>query len=222
MVTAIIKSEYDGQEISFTEDGWFNATEVAAKFGKRPVDWLNLDSTKEYIEALCEVVRSEKSSLLKVKRGGKGKVDATWMHPKLGVPFSRWLDLKFSVWCDEQIDKLIRNKHPHFNQVRMRHEAAATFKVMQAMLQYTRQDQGKLTQSHHYINEALLVNWTLSGERKSLNRDAMSAEDLHLLAKLEERNAILIGRNVQYQDRKKMLEQFALDCRSDHQMKLAA
>jgi hypothetical protein len=210
-----------GQEINFTEDGWFNATEVAAKFGKRPVDWLNLPSTKEYLAALMEDGQSEKISLwVKTSRGGNNP--GTWMHPKLGVPFSRWLDLRFSVWCDKQIDNLIRNKHPHFDHVRLRHEAAATFKVMQAMLQYSRQESGKLTQSYHYINEALLVNWALSGERKSLDRDSMTSGDLHVLAKLEERNAVLIGRGVQYQDRKKMLEQFALDLRTEQTLRLAA
>lgn len=218
MVTALIKSEYDGQEVSFTEDGWFNATEVAAKFGKRPIDWINLPSTQEYIQALMNHLGiSEKISLIRAKRNS-----GTWIHPKLGVRFAQWLDIDFAIWCDVQIDNLIRNKHPHFDHKRLRHEAAATFKVMQAMLQYTRQDQGKLTQSHHYINEALLVNWALSGERKSLNRDAMTAEDLFILAKLEERNAVLIGRSVAYQDRKKMLEQFALDLRAEQTLRLAA
>lgn len=222
MVIALVKSEYDGKEISFTEDGWFNATEVASQYGKRPVDWLKQVETETYINALCRKTEVTKNHFVKTKKGGDVTQQGTWLHPKLGVRFAQWLDIDFAIWCDEQIDNLIRNKHPHFDHVRLRHEAAATFKVMQAMLQYARQDQGKLTQSHHYINEALLVNWALSGERKSLNRDAMSASDLNTLAKLEERNAILIGRNVNYQDRKKILEQFALDVRADQTVRLAA
>ena len=61
----LVKAEFQGNEISFTGHGWFNATQAAARFGKRPVDWLNLASTKEYIAALIEDARSEENSLRK-------------------------------------------------------------------------------------------------------------------------------------------------------------
>jgi hypothetical protein len=31
------------------------------------------------------------------------------MHPKLAVRFAQWLNVDFAVWCDEQIDAIIRN-----------------------------------------------------------------------------------------------------------------
>jgi hypothetical protein len=117
-------------------EGWFNATEIADKFGKRPVDWLRLPDTEKYLEAL--ELRSEKIPLLKIKRGGRGKSDATWLHPKLGVPFARWLDVNFAVWCDEQIDALIRQKHPCFDWKKLRHEATSSFKVMNDILKDVR------------------------------------------------------------------------------------
>jgi len=73
----VVVAEYQGIAVPFSEDGWFNATAVADRFGKRPADWLNLDSTKEYVEALASMLRSEKSSLLKVKRGGRGMITIT-------------------------------------------------------------------------------------------------------------------------------------------------
>ena len=48
----LVTKDYEGFSITYQGDGWFNATQAAAKFGKRPVDWLALQSTKEYIEAL--------------------------------------------------------------------------------------------------------------------------------------------------------------------------
>src|SRR5882762_3882961 len=84
----LIVAEYQGNQISFTESGWFNATEVASKFNKRPTDWLALESTKEYISTLAEILGSEKSSLLKTKRGGRGTGGSTWLHPKLAVRFA--------------------------------------------------------------------------------------------------------------------------------------
>lgn len=94
----LIKSDYGGHAISFNESGWFNATAVATRFGKRPVDWLALDSTKEYIVTLSEVSNCEKSSLLKTKRGRHN--GGTWFHPS--VP-CKWNGKAFSArWWKTQ------------------------------------------------------------------------------------------------------------------------
>ena len=87
---SLVSKVYQGQTVTYREDGWFNATEAAAKFGKKPHDWLRLPDTDSYIGALCRQLRSEKISLLKVIRGGRSRPDGTWLHPKLAVPFARW------------------------------------------------------------------------------------------------------------------------------------
>lgn len=114
MPSDVILRTYEAESLSidvtFTSDAFFNATAAAEPFGKRTVDWLVLDSTKAYIEALCDVIRSEKSSLLNVVRGGRGRADATWMHPDLAVPFCRWLDIRFAVWCDQQIKDILQGR----------------------------------------------------------------------------------------------------------------
>lgn len=48
-MSKIVKADFDGSLMSFTAEAWFNATEAADKYGKRPVDWLNQDGTREYI-----------------------------------------------------------------------------------------------------------------------------------------------------------------------------
>lgn len=213
MAASIIHLDYQGTPVTFDESGWFNATIAAAHYGKRPVDWLALDSSREYITTLCELLRSEKSSLLKVRRGGRGNPDATWFHPKLAVPFARWLDVRFAVWCDLQIDGLLKGHHPHFDWKRIRSEAAASFKVMNNILKLVRDEQGKVTANHHYINEARLVNGVLSGQFSALDRERLSESDLSLLAHLEVRNSVLIGRGLPYPDRKLLLKQHAIDLR---------
>lgn len=150
----IVVLEYKGHPITYQEDGWFNATEAAAKFGRRPVDWLNLPSTDDYMSALCRALRSEKISLLKVIRGGRNRPDGTWFHPKLAIPFARWLDDDFAVWCDFQIDALIRGTNDWQHQ---RHAAASSYKVMSLALKETRQQDGKDCKPHHYQNEARVV-----------------------------------------------------------------
>lgn len=102
----VIAAEYGGMVVSFTGDGWFNATAAAARFSKRPYEWLRLPETKRYVVAIEN--RNGKIPLLKIERGGRGKGGATWMHPKLAVRFAQWLDVDFAVWCDEQIDHILR------------------------------------------------------------------------------------------------------------------
>ena len=215
MTLQIVKSDFQGNEISFNDNGWFDATGAAAKFGKRPVDWLALASTKEYISDLKEVLAiSEDSSLIKSKRNS-----GTWLHPKLAVAFARWLDGKFAIWCDTQIDSILREKA---DWKKLRHGAASSFKVMNEALKLVREEQGKMSESHHYSNEARLINYVVSGEFKSLERDSLTEQELNLMAKLEVKNCVLISRNVEYKTRKTILEQYAIDLRTDVKLLKAA
>lgn len=87
----------------FREDGWFNMTKAAKAFGKRPDNFWSAEETQPYCNALKESLKI--SELIETKRGGQG---GTWAHPKLAVFFARWLDIKFSVWCDAVIDDILR------------------------------------------------------------------------------------------------------------------
>lgn len=201
----IVTLDYQGHAIAYQDDGWFNATQAAAKFNKVPHDWMRLPATVEYIEALAR--KYGEFPHLKTKRGATG---GTWLHPRLAVRFAQWLDTDFAVWCDEQIDSLLRGKD---DWRKLRHQAASSFKVANDILKLVREDAGKATESHHYSNEARLVNWALKGEFKGLDRDALSSADLALLAYLEERNAVLIGRGLSYDQRKPIIKQYAMDWR---------
>lgn len=211
----LITREYSGMALSFQSDGWFNATQAAERFGRRVDVWAKSQDTKDYIAALCEISNTTERGYLKTKRGAGG---GTWMHPKLAVHFARWLDPKFAVWCDTQIDSLLRGRD---DWRKLRHQSASSFKVANDILKLVRQDHGKATEAHHYSNEARLVNWALAGQFKGLDRDAMSAADLALLAHLEERNAVLIGRGIAYDQRKPMLKTYAMDWRMAHTSNLA-
>lgn len=128
---------YEGRTVTFRDDGWFNATQAASHYDKEPFDWLIQRETVAYIAALAkqsgnsgflqefneikhldgtspkskrllhELVK--KSGFVKSKAGAPTNGGGTWLHPKLAVPMARWLDLDFAVWCDGQIDDIIRN-----------------------------------------------------------------------------------------------------------------
>lgn len=198
-MSKIVKADFDGQAMQFNSDGWFNATAAADRFGKRIDHWLSNAETKEYIEKLNT---RNSGDLIKAKRGNNG---GTWLHPKMAVVFARWLSVDFAIWCDEQIDGIIHGKPEQTDWSRVRHEAAATYKVMSAMLDMKRSLEGKETKPFHYANEAKLVNWALTGEFKPVDREQLTGSDLDLLAKLEELNALLIGQGLSRDDRKAKL-----------------
>ncbi|MDR0213693.1 MAG: KilA-N domain-containing protein, partial [Comamonas sp.] len=103
-MSKIVKLEFKEQLYSFNLDGWFNATEAAGRFGKAPAEWLRLPSTLSYLAAFKR--KYGEIPYLKTQRGAGG---GTWLHPKLAVRFAQWLSDDFAVWCDEQIDAIIRN-----------------------------------------------------------------------------------------------------------------
>ena len=113
-MNAIQSFQFNDIPFSFREDGFLNATAIAAHFGKLPKDYLKNEQTQQYITALAENLSVRRKILTKenqiviVKRGGNEQ--GTWLHPKLAIHFARWLDPKFAVWCDEQIEALLNGK----------------------------------------------------------------------------------------------------------------
>ncbi|MDC9615613.1 KilA-N domain-containing protein [Xenorhabdus khoisanae] len=113
----IILFEYEGHPIRFNEEGWINATDIASKFGKIPNEWVRLPETISYIQALER--RYGKIPYVRTSRARKDRGGGTWLHPKLAVLFARWLSIDFAIWCDEQIDALIRGTQPTFTDQRI-------------------------------------------------------------------------------------------------------
>ncbi|ASQ71491.1 DNA-binding protein [Neisseria gonorrhoeae] len=103
--------------VSFRQDGFLNATSIATHFGKLPKDYLKTEQTQQYISALAESlsertkILTDENQLVIVKKGNsKNFTQGTWLHPKLAIHFARWLNPKFAVWCDEQIEILLNGK----------------------------------------------------------------------------------------------------------------
>lgn len=105
---ALITAEYEGRSYSFRADGWFNATQAAKRYGNDVHEWVRLPETKRYLAALERTygkIPYVETSRARADRGG-----GTWLHPKLAVRFSRWLDVDFEIWCDMQIEKILRGE----------------------------------------------------------------------------------------------------------------
>ena len=212
-------SEYEGIEISFGDEGWFNATEVGVHFGKRVDHWLANEDTREYIAELCKIT-SENQQLVNTRNSGylqvpeitskffiktkRGKHGGTWLHPRLAVLFARWCSPRFGIWCDIQIEKILRNKHPRQEWWRLRHQAASSYKVLCDTIKFAKEADGKEPKFYDYSNEARMINQIMFGCDKQ-DRHGLDKETLDILAKIEEHDLVLVGARVPYQQRKELI-----------------
>ena len=204
MSARIIPFDYQGQAVAFNAEGWINATEAAARFGKRPVDWLRLSETRDYLDAMASALGLEGKvsqnhfGLTRTSRGGK--TPGTWFHPKLAVRFAQWLDTRFAIWCDLQIDSLLRGESKPWASARR--EAAIGYRAVCDAVALNCEAQGKTPQRHHFINEARLINEVITGTFAGRNRDQLSAHELEVITLAELRDTVLIGQGMPYAERK--------------------
>ncbi len=115
MATQLITLQYGNMSVLFQTDGFINATEIAKQFNKVPKDFLRTDSTKEYIKAIGQICLIDENQIVISKVGSSENGGGTWLHPKLAVFFARWLDARFAVWCDCQIEKILHLKTAPIN-----------------------------------------------------------------------------------------------------------
>lgn len=218
MSARIVPFDYDGQQVRFNADGWLHATEIAERFGKKSAHWLELDSTKEYIGKLSERMAAsnvEKSDItLFITRRGNSKSSGTWLHPKLAVKFARWLSVDFEIWCDEQIDALLRGDGKPWASARR--EAALGYRAMCDALALNCEARGKVPQRHHFINEARLINEVITGAFAGRNRDQLSVAELELVTLAEIRDSVLIASGMAYDERKANLLAFVRNLQTKH------
>ena len=128
---------FDSVTVSFNNNGYLNASAIAKHFGKRVPDFIKTEQNQEYIAALAEHLSKTKkivldrNQLVIVKHGGNQS--GTWLHPKLAIHFARWLDPRFAVWCDEQIEHILsgslklETQSPTFSQSELRKLATVTY-----------------------------------------------------------------------------------------------
>jgi hypothetical protein len=215
MTAKIIPFDYEGQAVRFNADGWINATEAAARFGKLPHEWLRLPETVAYLEALAKCGKIPQ--LVRTQRGRNG---GTWLHPKLAVAFARWLSVDFAVWCDMQIDGLLCGESKPWASARR--EAAIGHKAVCDAIALNCEAQGKTPKPHLFINEARLINEVITGAFTGRNRDLLSAGELELVTMVEIRDVMLMGQGLSFAARKVALLRYVRDQQTKHARRIAA
>lgn len=177
----------------------------------RPSLWADNQQAKDLAAEIAQETGKAGIPALVLQRGGKAP--GTYACKELVYAYAMWISPAFHLKVIRTFDKAVTDVG---DWRKLRHQSASSFKVANDILKMVRQEQGKDTESHHYSNEARLVNWALQGEFKGIDRDTLGAADLAVLCHLEERNAVLIGRGLSYEQRKPMLKQYAMDWRLAH------
>ncbi|ROM16890.1 DNA-binding protein [Pseudomonas protegens] len=218
MKIRIIPFDYQGHAVTFNADGWINATMAATRFNKAPNDWLRLGSTEEYIEKLASRMSESNTgksriTLVTTRRGNTAN-SGTWLHPKLAVKFARWLSVDFEIWCDEQIDALVRGDQANWQQARQ--QSAVGYRGLCDALAIAYEENGKTPQRHHFINEAKLINQVITGQFAGRNRDQLTAHELLLVTLIEIRDVLLIGQGKDFAARKASLLRYVQSLTAKH------
>jgi len=109
----ILERKYNDLKIDFSFDGiiYLNATKTAKLFNTKPDNWLRNKDAKEYIKALKNRFSNLRNEELVIKKqGGKADEQGTWIHKSLIILFARWLSPDFAIWCDLQIEEILKSQ----------------------------------------------------------------------------------------------------------------
>jgi len=111
-MTNIVKHLYNGFSISQMQvSSYVSLTDMAKAAGKKVNDYLRLDSTNQYLEALSFDTGCPVSSLIQVAQG-KGKTQGTWAHPEIAIDFASWCNVQFRIWANRTLLRGFTNSKP--------------------------------------------------------------------------------------------------------------
>jgi hypothetical protein len=197
----------DISDLIAKDELWFNATEIAKAYGKQPSDYLRLDNTKKYIDAVSFKYGISPNKIVDVRQG---KYGGTWLHKLMRWDFGRWISPKFAVLLDAELDRLFEDASKWRAE---RLEAKTGYLGLSEAVMKAHNPAA----FYHYSTEADMLNRIVFGisakqYRKENNcenckpRDSGSAKELRILKILQQINAGLIDADIDYQDRKDDLE----------------
>jgi len=190
-----------------SESMYFNATEIAAQFGKLIRDFLDLKSTKEYIYKYSELFNSGSQPDLEMVITKKGKYGGTWLHQEVALEFARWVSVDFRVKLDQWIKNRIKEEQ---SKSADRQDARLEWPDMTAAITAAHDD----PKFYHYSNEADLINRVALGMtskkfKEMMNcknvRDALTGGQIKKIKKMQRLNTSMIELNMETKQRKEIL-----------------
>ena len=169
-----------------TKDSMFSATELLSQWnksigasgrkGKRVDDFLNLESTKQFLEVLNEeIINTDDSRYLKTHISERGKNGGTWMHPFLFIDFAMWINPKF---------KLSVIKFVYDQLIKQRNDAGDNYISLSAS--------GVKLKGYDFREVAIAMQWIVFNKRGKNLRQTANEQQLQELNKLQSDLSFLI------------------------------
>lgn len=171
-----------------TQDAYFNASELLRQWNKNQIQqkrvdhFLNLESTKEFIEVLTNDIRNNHADSCMLDsyvtyKGNKSKgiENNIWMHPYLFLDFAMWINPKFKL-------EVIRFVYDQL--IQFRHSAGDNYKGLTSAIQ-----------RYSNVNYAVLakgLNYIVFGKHEENLRQTASQEQLKQLTELQKQLAFSI------------------------------
>jgi KilA-N domain len=108
MADNIVKHDYNGNQIKQrVSDDFVCLTDMAKVEGRLIADYLRLESTKAYVEALSETMGIPIESLVVVKGGRNG---STFAHPEIAMDCAQWVSIPFRIWANRTLVQVVKDK----------------------------------------------------------------------------------------------------------------
>lgn len=172
---------YQGNQITFLNEGdvKINATEMARPFNKRPAKWLELPSTKDFLNELAAIRKSDRLLIETVNGVG------TWMHEDVAIEFARWLHPAFAIWCNDRIKELMKHGATALNPESLL-DPDYVIKVMTALKAERAEKELAQSQVREMAPKALFADAVATSSQSCLIGE---------LAKILKQNGIEIGQN---------------------------
>lgn len=195
----------DVSMLQMTDEMFFNATTIAAQFGKKPGDWLKTEQAQTYCDLISQRENIHFENLVRTTQGGKYK--GTWLHKKLALSFARWCSVEFEYDLDKWIESRIEDERQ-----RKQHRLG----LRTGFLPLTNAIQAAHTEPKHYhfSNECDLINRLVTRmsaktfkQARGIEsvRDGLTAAESLLMDKLQIQNTSLIELGFSYEERKPLL-----------------
>lgn len=174
----LITKQFNDSIVTFdlTSGMMVSLTDMAKACNKQVGHWLELKSTKDYLQEYSASIGITIDEILIVKQGGNG--GGTWANQDIALYFAQWLSPKFHIWCNRQIKELLTTGTVTI--AKPQHTLPQTFAEA---LQLAADQERQLEQ------QAPLVNFAATVQQSS------ALIDLNKLAKIISDNVIVIGRN---------------------------
>ncbi|MCG7598861.1 HNH endonuclease [Halomonas sp. McH1-25] len=92
----------DGVKVAFAKGEWFNASQLASRFGKDASAWLKMSCIKDRITLLTKAEGASRCPF--VKRVRSNDNPGIWLHYDLLALFCNWLPCDVSEWVREGVE----------------------------------------------------------------------------------------------------------------------